>query len=114
MKEFEQKDSVQFVDLGEMDDFDKTKAQTTAQNTLDKIKRISKAETQLVVHVKRHEAEGTRKKYSIHARANWPGHFFEATHVEWDFLTATQGALNALLSEVKKKHGKEESLKKGR
>ena len=107
MKEFEQKGIVQFVDLEGQDEFEKTKAQSTAQNIFEKIKRISKAETSLTVHVKRHDIQGTRKKYSIHARVNWPGHFFEASHTDWDFLTATQSALQALVHEVKKKHEKE-------
>lgn len=112
MKEFEQKDVVQFIDLPkEVDEFERSKATSTAQNIFEKIKRISKAETTLLIHVKRHEVEGARQKYSVHARVNWPRHFYEASHFEWDFLNATQVTLQALLEEVKRRHSKEAQKK---
>lgn len=111
MKEFVQKDSVQFAGIKEEDEFEKTKAISTANNTLEKIKRLSRASTSIVIHVKKFEVEGYKKKYSVRARVNWPGNFFEAKHEDWNFLTTTQAALMTLTSEVKKWHQKETKKK---
>lgn len=111
MSGFEVKEEVQFVGLGDEDQFEKTKARQAALSALGKIKKIHKGDTVIVVHVKRHAETGSRYKYSVRARVTGPGGFFEAKETDWNFLTTAQSALLTLVREVKKEHEKQVNKK---
>ncbi|MDO8633996.1 MAG: hypothetical protein Q7K34_01755 [archaeon] len=96
--------NVEFIGFHDTDSFEKAKAETKAFNTFRKLARIIKhPDTRLSIHVKEHEIEGERRKYSIHSRLVCPGHSFDATHDEWNILTAVEKSLAALEKEVIKK-----------
>ena len=104
MKEFNEQSTVEFVGLHDAaDGIEKSSVTSIAQTYLGKIQKITKHPTRLVVHVKMHEVEGKRKKYSIHSKLFVQGTFLEASHVEWDLLSAVQRSLAALEKEVIKK-----------
>ncbi len=106
MKEFNEESTVEFAGIHNIEGFDKGTALLTANRTLDKIKKITKEQSRLLIHVKMNETqgkEGKRQKYTIHSKLFTPGSFLEATHVEWDFLSALQKSLSVLEKEVIKK-----------
>lgn len=108
MKDFSDENRVEFIGLNVIEGLDKSQAEETAARYLGKFARITKHETRLVVHVKTHEDEGPgkRKKFSIHSKLFVPGKFLEASHVEWDFISALQKSLGTLEKEVIKKFKK--------
>lgn len=96
--------NVEFIGFHEMDGFEKSKAETKAFNTFRKLSKITKhSDTRLSLHLKEYDLAGKRRKYSIHSRLVCPGHSFDATHEEWNFLTAIEKSLSALEREVIKK-----------
>lgn len=104
MKDFNEQSAVELIGLHDnADSIEKSRAMDTAQNYLSKLERITKRPTRLVVHVKMHEVEGKRKKFSVHTKLSAPGVFLEASHEEWDLLSAVQRSLAALEKEVIKK-----------
>ena len=103
MKDFTEESRVEFVGLHDLEAFDKSNAIDTANRSFEKIKKITKHETRLVIHIKIHEVEGKRKKWSIHSKLFVPGTFLESSHVEWDLMAALQKSLSVLEKEVIKK-----------
>lgn len=106
MKDFEEEQSrVEFIGLNDASDngIDASLVGKAAENSLNKIKKITKHPTRLVVHIKMHEVEGKRKKFSIHSKIFVPGIFLEASHAEWDLISAVKKSLSTLEKEVIKK-----------
>ena len=96
--------NVEFIGFSDTDSFEKSKVESKAFNTFRKLARITKhPDTHLSIHLREQALEGKRRKYSIHSRLVCPGHSFDSTHDEWNFLTAVEKSLSSLEREVIKK-----------
>jgi len=103
MKQIPEKEFINFIGIQKEDGIDKAQAFTEAIKTFSKLKKILKQETNLTIHIKKHEVEGKRKKYSVHAKIRSPDHFFEASSIKWDFLQGVRDSLKTLEKNVIRK-----------
>jgi ribosome-associated translation inhibitor RaiA len=89
-----------------LDELDRATAEQAIAGTYDKLEKIINNVIYLTVHVKSHEADGLRKKYSVHCRLSTgsaSGAMFISNSIKkWKFLTALQDALRTLERDVLK------------
>lgn len=69
---------IQFVGLNELSDEDKEVVNRLSTEYHEKLKRLVKNLTSLIVHIKCYKTEGKKKKYSLHLRCVIPGKIFES------------------------------------
>src|SRR3972149_9039288 len=77
---------IQYVGVSALSPEEQDTVNTLTTEYYEKIKRSLHNETNLVVHVKLHNAEGNRRKYSMHVRAQAPTkQQFESCNADdWD------------------------------
>ncbi|MFA4856155.1 MAG: hypothetical protein WC634_06270 [archaeon] len=98
---------IEASNLPELDSFEKSKIESALIASFDKIYKIVNKEMLLNAHFKQHEAEGTRKKSSVHLKLSFSGKTIVASDFGWDVLSVLQNALKTLeretLSSVKRR-----------
>jgi ribosome-associated translation inhibitor RaiA len=98
---------IEASNLPELDSFEKSKVESALIASFDKMQKIVNKEMLLNAHFKQHEAEGTRKKSSVHLKLNFPGKTIVSSDSGWDVLAVLQNALKMLeratLSSAKKR-----------
>ncbi len=99
-KKFSDTSFIQFVGWQKEDFLSRDKAFNSALNTYFKLHEIIKHPLNMYIHIKTHNDEFGKKKYSIKARLNSPGIFFEAKSTKWNFVNAVQDAMHTLEREA--------------
>lgn len=102
----EERRSIQFIGLPELDEIDSSKVQETANKAFDKLQKILGRLSYIAIHVKALHATGGRKQYFVHARASVPTMMLVATSSNWNLITAVQESLKDLEKEASKKFRK--------
>ncbi len=101
-------DQIKFIGLDEVTEQEKEALNQLSTEYFPKIKRATHNATTMEIHVKAHEKEGNRRKWSIHAKALSPGHTFISNKaIDWDFKRAVHKAFNDILFQIDHKLGKE-------
>ena len=96
------KEVIQFVGVSDLPPEEQDVVNKLSTEYFDKIKRSVKNITSLMVHVKLYDAEGARKKYSVHAKAISPAGTFTSEHAaDWDLARAVHKSFKNLENEVK-------------
>ncbi len=110
-------ENVELVGLSELPVIDELKEtiKEAAIRHHEKFLKLVSSELKTVLHVKSYSETGDRHKYSIHARAEYPGgpEVSSSAH-DWDALRAVQESLNDLEKQLKKKFNKRLTMRKVR
>lgn len=93
---------IQFIGVDELENEDKEMVNTLANEYYDKYKTFLQNQVNLIVHVKCHDKEGNRKKYSIHARIISPTVTFESDKAtDWDLARTLHKTFKNLENEIR-------------
>jgi len=97
--------NIKFVGLGKtkLKPYQKYNIKKIASNETFKLQRQIKNELDLTLHVKCHEKDGDRQKYSVHLRIEFPGQMISSSQEDWDIETALRKTFNNAKNSVKKK-----------
>jgi len=94
---------IQFKGLKALDARRKRIVEDICAKNLPKVRRSMKNMTDLIVHVKSHEKDGARAKFSIHLKAVAPTRLFTSSKAtDWAIARATNKAFVDVLSRIKK------------
>lgn len=98
------KEVIQFVGVSDLAPEEQDIVNKLSTEYFGKIKRSVKNITSLLVHVKLYDTDGTRKKYSVHAKAISPAGTFTSEHAaDWDLARAVHMSFKNLENEIKHK-----------
>ncbi|MEM4263758.1 MAG: hypothetical protein QW666_02580 [Candidatus Woesearchaeota archaeon] len=98
------KEIVQFVGVSELEPMEQQTVQLLSTENYEKIKRAMKNITNLVIHVKKYEKGGERKKYSIHVRAICPTAAIESCNADdFELPRALHKAFTDIKEQIKHK-----------
>lgn len=112
---------IQYVGIRDLDDAARDAVSEIATRYHDKIKRMVKNDTRLVVHVKVHGAHkdgchgedgpaDKKLKYSIHLKVVAPTHVFESEDADFDIRKATHLVFDHVLNQVEHKFHNQEGV----
>ncbi len=100
-------ETIRYVGLDGLNQEEKAILNKLSTEYFQKIKRLTKNITSIIVHIKLYNNDGKedkRKKYSIHVRALAPTRIFESTKAaDWDFARTLHKAFNDIEHEIKHK-----------
>ncbi len=97
-------EEIQFVGVSELEPMEQETVQLLSTENYAKIKRAMKNLTSLVIHVKKHEKGGERKKYSIHLRVICPTATIESCNADdFELPRALHKAFNDIKEQIKHK-----------
>ncbi|MBI4146651.1 hypothetical protein HY489_04925 [Candidatus Woesearchaeota archaeon] len=104
-KEKTKEEIIQFVGVSSLAPSEQEVVQILTTEYFDKIKRAVHNMTNLTVHVKAHNAEGNRKKYSLHVRVQVPTkNTFESCNADdWELPRAVHKAFEDVQSQIRHK-----------
>ncbi|MBI2102927.1 CBS domain-containing protein [Candidatus Woesearchaeota archaeon] len=105
--------NIQYVGLNavKLASYEKESFQKVASNESFKLQRLVHNDFKLVIHLKAYDKDGTRQKYSVTMRLDYPGKLVEATAVDWDIVTALRKAFDGTKNELQKMFRKTQSRK---
>ncbi|RLJ03099.1 MAG: hypothetical protein DRP11_01705 [Candidatus Aenigmatarchaeota archaeon] len=106
---------VQITDMPELDEFTLEKMYEIIETGVQKVGRVYGSAEYLFVHIKEHQKEGAKTKYSVRVRFMTPVGMFISRGMSWDILEAVGDALDRLERIVIESHKKFlDSRKKGK
>ena len=79
-----------------LDGFEKSRVETALSLSFDKLMKIAGTELLLHVHFKQHEAQGRRKKHTVHLKLVLPGKTFVSSQTGWSPVDVLQEALASI------------------
>ena len=94
--------NINFVGIRKLDDFEISLLEDLTGKFYSKVNRRFE-DIMLTLDIKKYNATGKRKKYSIHLRADHPdinNRVLSAKHFDWDLATALHKTFDSLLSEM--------------
>ncbi len=101
----EKEDLIKFTGLNKLEPTEQAEIQRLSTEYFPKIKRSIHNITCLEIHIKTHEHEGGRCKYSFHIRCIYPGRTLETNkHHDFNLAVAAHSAFKALLREIEHAH----------
>ena len=83
-----------------LNEVEKNSFDRLSSDYMQKIEMKLKNISSLKVHFKEHHVEGSRKKYSLHAKIILPGKFFEASADDWDFARTVHQLFKKIEEEI--------------
>ncbi len=98
--------NIQFTGLPDLDEIDKAAIEKLVSNAYDKTERLLDNEIFLKVHIKQHEVDGMRRKYSVHCKLDSAGLHMDASSAkegQWKLLTAVQDAISVIEKDIAKR-----------
>jgi hypothetical protein len=107
-------EKIQYVGLRELDEVDRQALEEIATKYHDKIKRKTKNQTSLIIHIKVHGAhkdkchgedhDADKKiKYGIHLKVIAPMHVFESEDSDFDIRKVTNMVFEHMLNQIEHK-----------
>lgn len=110
---FGEKEVIQFIGIDNLEPLELADVQKISTKEFEKIKRVVKNITSLVVQVKTYKKEGNKKKYSIHLRCSSPTKVFESCRAhDWELARAVHNAFDNLKTQIKHTFKNDNSWKK--
>jgi len=91
---------IEASDLPKLDSFERSKIESALNGFFDRMQGLLKKELLLHAHFKLHEADGKRKKHSVHLKLSVPGKTVVASESGWDTVSVLQKALKVLERET--------------
>ncbi|RJQ19362.1 hypothetical protein C4580_05495 [Candidatus Woesearchaeota archaeon] len=101
----EKAELIQYIGVSALSPEEQDTVNTIATEHYEKIKRGVHNDTSLVVHVKTHNAEGNRKKYSMHVRVITPTkqQFDSSNADDWELPRALHKAFEDVQNQIRHK-----------
>jgi len=101
----EHSDRIQFIGVSELNAEEQEIVSSITTEYFEKLKRSLHNDTNLVVHVKTHNVEGNRKKYSMHIRAMLPTkqQFDSTNQDDWELPAVLHKAFESIQNQIKHK-----------
>lgn len=96
---------VQIANLGDVDPLTNAKIEKNVTEFVQKTSRMTTLQS-FVLHVERHEKQGSKIKCSVRARAMTPLGLFVSRSWGWDLVTVFHDTIDKLEREIMKKHDK--------
>ncbi len=108
-------ETIQYAGVDNIDPHQKWILDKLATEYYQKFKRSLQNITSMSVHIKAHENEGTRKKYSIHIKLHAPTKIFASTkgNADWDLARALHKAFKNIEQQIRHRFRKDSSRDKG-
>ena len=105
--------NIQFVGLKELklEPYQKYNVQKISSNEAFKLQRNINNDFKLVMHIKEYNKEGTRCKYAVNLRIEFPGKIITSSQNDWDIETAVRKAFNNAKLETASKFTERERKK---
>ncbi len=95
---------IQFIGVNELAPEEQEIVQNLTTENYGKIAALLQNLTDLVVHVKTHDDEGKRKKYTFKIRCVAPTHIFESKKgFDWDVARALHKGFHDLIKQIEHK-----------
>lgn len=97
---------IQITGAEDLDSFEREKLHENVDETAKKLARIYAGIEYFFLRVRRHDTQGKKHKFSVHARLNTPVGMFIAQAHGYDLATVTDKAMDNLERVVKENHSK--------
>ncbi len=95
---------IQFIGVNELEPEDQEIIQNITTENYRKIVALLQNLTNLVIHVKTHDDEGKRKKYSFRIRCEAPTHIFESKKgFDWELAKALHKGFHDIIRQIEHK-----------
>lgn len=95
---------IQFVGVSELSADEQSTISALSTEYFNKIKRELHNITNLTVHVKCYQKEGSRKKYSMHVKVSAPTQIFDSSkNDDWELPKALHMAFTSILHQIQHK-----------
>ena len=96
--------NIQFVGMNTvgLESYQIYNIQKIASNEAFKLQRKIHNEFKLVVHIKEYEKDGTKHKYTVNLRIEYPGRIVTSSDDDWDIETALRKAFENAQNELEK------------
>lgn len=94
---------IKYVDKKKLDDVEFSVFQNLVDEYAEKLDRKLPNTANLIIQIKKHEAEGSRNKYSFHARLESPNVLCSAEEDDWDLKKAVHKVMRNLTNNFKHK-----------
>ena len=94
-------EDIKFVDLDELEDYDRNIVKELAEKYYDKISKNAGEIDSFKVHIKKHDKSGKVSKYSVILKMEVRKQAFEVEKTDWDLAKLMNIAFNALENEIK-------------
>jgi len=106
--------NIKFVGLNslQLEPYQKYNLKKIASNESFKLQRQIHNDFSLVLHLKEYEKEGTRQKYAVNLRVEFPGQIVAVSQDDWDPETAMRKTFDNAKNKLKKKFSGDISGKK--
>ncbi|GEM_PF-4458217 len=100
---------VRFVGLHKIkiDDTLKKRMDKAAELHTKKLARRIHDDFNVIIHIKEHHKQGTRSRYEVHTRLDWPRVPLIAKTEEWNLITAIQNSFDEIMEQIGNKFKKE-------
>lgn len=97
----EKPEVIQFVGVSDLSAEEQATIQSITTEQFEKIKRELHNLTNMTVHVKCYEKDGSRKKYSMHVKVMAPTHLFDSSNADdWELPRALRKAFDDILHQI--------------
>ena len=103
---------IQTKGLEILNENEKKDFETVLGKYYEKIERKLKDISSIVFHLKEYNRQGTRKKFSIHAKIVYSGKFFEADSFDWDLKRTIHKLFRKMEEEIEHKFHLSDKRKK--
>ena len=96
----EHTETIQYIGVSDLRVPEQELVHKLAEEYAHKLKHMSTSFEQIVVHVKVYNAEGARRKYSVHLRVFNPMHSFESKTDDWDLSPVMHQAFEDIIKQM--------------
>ncbi|MBI4439398.1 hypothetical protein HY638_00330 [Candidatus Woesearchaeota archaeon] len=103
---------IQYINAGILEPNEKADFESIVTQLGEKIERVIKNVSKLVVQVKLMSATGKRKQYCVTLRTEGPGAVFSADAVDWDLRRTVRKAVNEVEREITHRYKADSSYRK--
>lgn len=91
---------IKFIGLKNLTDTQQTEVRDILNYQYEKIHRLIKNITNLIVTFKIYTKQGKANKFSVHIRLESPTQQFRSNASDWDLNKALHGAINKIINEI--------------
>ncbi|PIN75972.1 hypothetical protein COV18_00940 [Candidatus Woesearchaeota archaeon CG10_big_fil_rev_8_21_14_0_10_37_12] len=92
---------IQFIGVSDLSDADQATVNHVTMNHFDKVKRELQNITNMSIHVKTYQKEGSRQKYSLHVKVAAPTKIFDSSSSDdWDLARALHMAFEDIVKQI--------------
>ena len=96
-------DAVQVIGIKDLDEEERAKVDFLIDEYYNKIQRMVKNLTSIVLHIKAHKKEGKRKKYSFKLRTVFATKTYETSSSDWDLERTGHMVFKQMMNQIQHK-----------